>query len=135
MNFALIKTVGEIEMVMNVVVASQEVADTYLIANSGDYEYVLDTSLYDPRPGPGWSYDPGLNTFAPPPENFEAELESAIIAVDAALDAVLAAYTAASVGDRSTALGNVLSELSGSDSETKLDVMADVATWLEGEVS
>lgn len=130
-NWALIKTINDLEMVDNVIVAEPEVAATYLIANSGTYEYVLDTSLYDPSPGPGWTYDPGNDTFSPPPEDFEAELEAALVAVDTAIEAALQAYSYCSSEQRSTAVGNVMSELSEED-EDEIDVMVAVITFLEG---
>lgn len=131
-DYALIKTINDVETIDNVIVASPEVAATYLIANSGSYEYVLDVANYDPTPGIGWSYDPGLDAFSPPPEDFLGELEAALIAVDTAIENALAAYTACNSEDRSTAVGNVMSDLS-EEPELEVDAMVAVITFLEDE--
>lgn len=123
-DWALIKIKNSVETVDNVIVAEPEVAETYLVANSGDYDYVLDISLYDPSPGINWTYDSGLDTFSPPAEDFEAELESALIGLDAALEFALGCYLACDPGQRSSAVGNVLSELA---EEPELEVETMIA--------
>lgn len=133
-DYALIKMIDDEEKVDNVIVADAETAATYLVANSGDYDYVLDTSLYDPSPGIGWSYDPGNDVFAAPPEDFEAELEAALVAVDTAIENALSAYLAASPVQRAIAVGNVISELGG-EAQDEQDLMAEVATYLAAQVS
>lgn len=133
-HYALVKTINSVEIVDNIIVASPEVAATYLIANSGTYEYVLDVTQYDPEPGMGWSYDPGLDAFSPPPEDFQGELEAALIAVDTAIEAALEAYELCDSGQRSTAVGNVMSELS-EEPELEVEAMVAVLAFLDDEVS
>lgn len=132
-NYALIKLINEVETIDNVIVASQEVAETYLVANSGAYDYVINIDEVTPGPGIGWSYDPGQNEFSPPPEDFEAELEAAITAVAAAIENAIPAYIAANSGQRSTAVGNVFSNLSESASEGEMDILASLVTFLDLE--
>lgn len=130
-TYALIKEINSVETVDNIIVASPEVAATYLVANSGDYDYVIDLTSMDPMPGIGWTYNPGLSEFSPPPEDFEGELEAALLAVDTAIEACVLAYLAAGVEDRSTAVGNVMSELSGSSSSEEIDLILEVVAFLE----
>lgn len=75
-NYALVKIINSVETVDNIIVASPEVAATYLIANGGDYDYALDASLYDPAPEMGYLYDPEEDSFSAPssPEDYAAEL-------------------------------------------------------------
>lgn len=129
-NYALVKIINSVETIDNIIVASPEDAALYLIANGGDYDYVLDTSQYSPSPDIGWSYDSGMDTFSPPPEDFQGELEAAIIAVDTAIEDALTAYAACSSGERSTAVGNVLGELSEED-EDELDALIGVISLLQ----
>lgn len=130
-DYALIKSVNSVETVLNVIVADAPTAATYLIANGGDYEYALDVSLYSPTPGMNWTYDPGLDSFTAPVEDFEGELEAAFLAVDTAIEGCLYAYLAASEGQRSTAIGNVMSEISDED-EDEIDLMSAVIDFLAG---
>lgn len=132
-DYALIKIIDSVEKIDNVIVADSEVAATYLVANGGDYDYVLDVSLYDPEPGIGWTYDSGEDTFSAPPEDFEAELEEAFTAVDTAIEECLDAYLSASEGQRATAIGNVMSLLSEED-EDEIDLMSAVVDFLAGRV-
>lgn len=131
--YALVKPVDSVQTVMACIVASPEVAATYLVANSGEYDYALDTSLYSPSPGIGWSYDPGLDVFSPPPQDLQAELEEAILAVDTALEAARSAYGFCDETQRSNASGNVMSNISDSPQDEQ-DVMAVVITWLQDNV-
>lgn len=131
-DWALVKIINSVETVDGVIVAEPEVAATYLVANSGDYDYVLDVSLYSPTPGIGYTYDAGNDTFTPPAEDFEGELEAALVAVDTALENALYQYELASPEDRSTAVGNVMSELSD-ESQNEIDAMTAVITYLEAE--
>lgn len=129
-TYALIKPISNVETIDNVIVASPETASTYL-APEGDYDYVIDISVLDPTPGIGWSYDSGEDSFSPPPEDFEGELEAALYAIDTAIESAVLAYLSASSGDRSTAVGNVLSNLSLSESIEEQDLMSEVVAFLE----
>lgn len=128
-TYALINPINSVETIENVIVASPETAATYL-APEGDYDYVINISELDPTPGIGWSYDPGMDSFSPPPEDFEGELEAALYAVDAAIEAAVLAYLACDSGQRSSAVGSVLSNLSLSESEEEQLLMSAVTDFL-----
>lgn len=131
--YALIKPINDIETIDNVIIADAETAATYLVANSGDYDYVIDLTNVDPAPGIGWTYDPGQNAFTTPPEDFEADLEAALMALDAALEGARGAYQSADSGQRSAAVGNVLSELSDSP-EDELAILEEIIAYLDTTV-
>lgn len=130
-NYALIKMINGVETIDNEIVASPEVAATYLVANGGNYDYVLDRDTYSPVPAIGDTYDPGTDTFTPPPIDYEANLEAALIAIDTAIEAAVEAYQSCTSTQQETAVGNVFSELS-SESEAEIDIMSDVVTYIEG---
>lgn len=127
-NYALVKMVNSIETVTNVIVAEPEVASTYL----GEYDYVLDTSMYDPQPGPGWSYDAGLDEFSPPPHDYQADLQYALIAIDAAITSATAAYLDCDPGQQSAAIGIVMDSLSEAP-QAEIDAMLAAIAYLTGE--
>lgn len=133
-DYLLIKLMNSVETVDNVIVASPEVAATYLVANSGAYDYVLDRSMYSPTPNIGDTYDPGMDTFTAATEDLEADLEAALMAVNTAIEAAGLAYEAAATGQRSTAIGNVLSELA-EEPEDQVNLMIALSTYLETLVS
>lgn len=129
--YALIKPINEVETIDNIIVASPEVAATYLIENEGDYDYVIDLTEIDPTPGIGWTYNTQQNEFASPPEDFEAELEYALALVAASIEAAAVAYLSAGSVQRTIAVGNVLSGLSVSAPNEELDLMYEVVTFLQ----
>lgn len=96
-----------------------------------NYDYLIDVTVSEQDAGIGWSYDPETDTFTEPPEDFEAELEAALVAVDTAIEAAADAYSACSSEDQSTAIGNVMSELS-TEPQAEIDIMTAVVTYLQG---
>lgn len=129
-TYALIKPINSVETIDTVIVASPEVAATYLVANEGAYDYAIDIAEFDPVPGIGWTYDPGMSEFSAPPEDFEGELTAALIAVDTAVENAVMAYLAVDSEDRGPIIGNVLSELSEVSSQ-EMDVLAALVTLLQ----
>lgn len=129
--YALIKPLNEVETIYNTIVASPEVAVTYLVENAGEFDYVIDLTNVSPMPGIGWSYDPIGEEFTAPTEDFEAELEEAFTAVSTAIEQAVMAYLAANSIQRSTAVGNVLSSLSVSAPSEEIDLMVLVLEFLQ----
>lgn len=129
--YALIKPINSVETIDNIIIASPEVAENYLVANEGDYDYVIDLTEIDPTPGIGWTYDPGEDEFTEPPVDYEAQLEDALAFVAMAIENAALAYLAAGSVQRSIAVGNVLSNLSMSAPTEEIDLMAEVVIFLD----
>lgn len=132
-TYLLIKPINDVETVDNAIIADEVTAATYLVANGGDYDYALDASEYDPQPGIGYTYDPENDVFTAPPEDFQAELEMALIAVDTAIEAAAEAYAYANEGQRSAAVSNVMGEL-GDEDQDEQDLMSMVVSYISGLV-
>lgn len=127
--------VDDLETIRNVIVASPEVAATYLVANGGDYDYVIDMASIEQSPDIGWSYDPGENLFSPPPtppEDFEAELETALGNIVDAIGMAADAYWAANSSERTMAVGDVTDSLSVNAPEDIQAIMAGIIAHIEG---
>lgn len=133
--YALIKVINSVETIDNEIVASEEISQNYLVANGGDYDYVIEISAVNPAPGIGWTYDAELNAFTAPPEDFQAELESALYTVDGAIEAALLAYENADSEQRGSAVTDVMGTLTGSSSENEMTLMQAVMDYLAGEVA
>lgn len=129
-TYALIKQINSVETVDNIIVASPEVAATYLVANEGDYDYVIDIAEMDPIPGIGWTYNAGLSEFTAPEEDFQAELQAALMAVDTAIETAVGAYLAADSLERIAAVSNTMTEISGNSSQEEMDLMTEVTDFL-----
>lgn len=128
--YALIKLINSVETIDNIIVASPEVAATYLVENSGDYDYVIDLTNIDPSPGMGWTYDPGMSAFTAPPVDHEALLEESLYAISTAIEAAVLCYVAADLSERSLASGNVLSALSVSAPEEEITILESIVAFL-----
>lgn len=113
-------------VVVDAIIASYNFCNNNIL---GSYDYLIDVTVGGQDAGPGYTYDSGTDTFTAPPEDFEAELESALYAVDAAVSGALDAYLAASIEDRATAISNVTGALSGENAD-QIAVMTALLTML-----
>lgn len=131
-NYALVKIINSVETVDNIIVASPEVAATYLVANSGDYDYALDVSLYSPEPEMGYIYDPGENTFSAPsnPEDYAEEVELAIVDLHETLMFILDKSSNISSLQLGNAIAQALSAIEPEYTATELDLFSAISDYI-----
>lgn len=85
-DWALINMVNGQETIVNIITADE----TFVNGLTG-YDYKLDMSNYDPIPDNGDYYDPGMDTFSHPPEDYNQEFTDAMSALAASLTDALSA--------------------------------------------
>lgn len=131
-NYALVKMIDDVETVDNIAVASEEFAQTYLVANGGDYDYVLDQSLYDPEPQLGYLYDPGTDTFSAPtpPVDYKAELEDKLSELHTILQEALDAASNLSEEDVASGLSTGIANISAEFSTNESDLFDDISDYI-----
>lgn len=126
-NFALISIVNSIASVINVILATDEVAATY----EESYDYVIDLSERDPQPGPGWTYDAGLDSFTAPAIDYYELVVEQINELHEMLIGMLDNASQLSPEDLNSALEEGRSQVSDSFTATEGDVVDAVITYVE----
>lgn len=130
-NYLLVKPVGGVETVVNIISASAPTAATYLVANGGDYDYVLDESNYSPTPGISDTYDPGNDTFSPPAEFYIEMARADLNAVHAALLQTLLDIEFATDPNVTEAVSRATSDITATMSPNEADLWTAICAYIE----
>lgn len=131
-NYALIKPVGELEVVDNIIVADAEFAATELVANGGVYDYALDISLYSPTPEMGYIYDPGEDSFSAPadPEDYATELEAAVYQLHVILMRCLDLASNLNASQVENKVDQGIADAEEEFTANEADLMSDIADFI-----
>lgn len=126
-TWALISIVNSVASIINVIVATEEVAETY----EGSYDYVIDITEIDPEPGVGWTYDAGMNSFTAPSIDYYSLLVEQVGEMHELLQGML--ENAAQLGseDTSSALEEGIGEVSDGFTTNEGDLMDAISTYVE----
>lgn len=131
-DYALVKIKNAIETIDNIIVANPGTASSYLVANGGNYDYVLDTSLYSPIPMIGYTYNSGSNTFSPPApsEDFSEEVEDKILEIHEVLQGTLVLASDLDASDLSNALSVGISNITADFTPNESSLFSSISAYI-----
>lgn len=130
-NWILVDNINSQEVVSNVALGDNEWADE----QRPYHDYVLDESNYAYPVNPGDIYDPGEDSFSPPPEDFVSEMETALSNIDAAIQSAVSLAMQMSSGDFDSATGSAdLLSVTINDSGDGADAWDEIKEYLESKL-